>query len=620
MNGGSSAVHSWRSSLWGPALTAIAGVTASVLMFGLARHLAQKDAVYRFEQDAAITMSEAAELLNRYQSDVKTLKLFFEFSSHVTRDEFRGFVLPVLERKDKLQAICWIPKVDPSQKSAYEIQARCDGLEQFQIRRYRRPDAAEGSIVRTHYFPLYYQQPFRGNEHTFGLDAAQDAAICAAFEEAVYHNTTVSTVQSELFNAAGGTQLVLVAPVYSDGALTATYRNRMESLKGFVAGVYHLEKSLLAVNEAHKNKIALRLTTPEGRLPASSDTDKNTVDSRLPVLQREIRVGNSPWLLEAVCLKDYRQSFHWWTGWVVLAFGLGLTAILVLHMISLYRQHYRTEQAVLHRTAELAAEKAKSDALAQRAEIANQAKSEFLANMSHEIRTPMNSILGFADLLAEEPLTESQIDYVQTIRENGRTLLAIINDILDLTKIEAGRLDTEQTECDLYELTTHIANLMRHSAERKGLQFEVHFSRHLPHRVLTDPVRVKQCIINLLNNAIKFTLSGHVYLNVSEELSRQKHWIRFDVEDTGIGIPQDRQEAIFEAFTQADGTTTRRFGGTGLGLTITRRLAELLGGDLTVSSQVGRGSVFTMRIPLLVFGQAGETTRGVQTNHSVGSI
>ena len=606
MVAGNTGLHFRRSSLWAMSLTAVAGIAASVLMFYLARHLAQKDAIYRFEQEAAVTLSEADDLLERYHSDVKTLKLFFEFSAHVSRDEFRGFTLPALEHKDRLQAICWIPKVDPSQKSYYEIQARCDGLEQFQIRRYRRPIASAGSIAQSYYFPLYYQQPFRGNEPTMGLDAAQDAAMVAAFEEAVYRNTTVSTVQSELFNASGGTQLVLVAPVYSTGALTATYQNRKDNLLGFVAGVFHLENSLLAANEARCDKIALRLTTPEGRLAGSTDAGVSVVKSNSLALEREIYVGNRPWRLEAIALKDYRQGFHWWTAWVVLGFGLGLTAILVLHMVSLYRHNYLTEQAVLHRTAELVAEKTKSDALAQRAEVANQAKSEFLANMSHEIRTPMNSILGFADLLAEEPLTESQIDYVQTIRENGNTLLAIINDILDLTKIEAGRLDAEQTDCDLHEMTTHIANLMRLSAERKGLRFEVHFSSHLPRRILTDPVRIKQCIVNLLNNAIKFTPSGHVFLNISEELSEQRRWIRFDVEDTGIGIPEDRQEAIFEAFTQADGTTTRRFGGTGLGLTITRKLAELLGGDLTVSSKVGQGSVFTMRVPLWPAGDATE--------------
>lgn len=610
-NNHSNAMRTQRYSLWGPTLMAIAGITASVWMFGLVRHVAQKDSIYRFEQDAAVMLSEATELLERYQSDLKTLKLFFEFSDRVTRDKFRGFVQPMLEYKGLLQAICWIPKVGPSQKSDYELQARCDGLEHFYIRRSLHPDSATGSMIQTYYFPLYYQQPFRGNEHTLGLDAAEDTAIGAAFEEAVYRNKTMSTVHSELFNASGGTPLVLVAPVYSDGALTATYQNRLDSLKGFVAGVYPLEKNIFAVSEMHGDKISLRLATPQGRLLGAYGTDNLIVKSNTPILSREIHVGNNRWRIEAICLKGYSQGFNRWMAWVVLAFGLGVTTILVLHTISLHRHHHLTEQAVLNRTAELAAEKSKSDALAQRAEIANHAKSEFLANMSHEIRTPMNSILGFADLLADEPLNESQMDYVQTIRENGCTLLAIINDILDLTKIEAGRLDAEQTEYDLHELIVGIANLMRLSAERKGLEFGIYISEHLPPRVMIDPVRIKQCIINLINNAIKFTLSGHVYLNVSVEEDACGRWIRFDVEDTGIGIPKDRQEAIFEAFTQADGTTTRRFGGTGLGLTITRKLAELLDGDLTVSSQLGRGSVFTMRIPLVSTLDAGTGSDGI---------
>jgi PAS domain S-box-containing protein len=260
-----------------------------------------------------------------------------------------------------------------------------------------------------------------------------------------------------------------------------------------------------------------------------------------------------------------------------------LTDLGELVAMALMRE--RSRQALLNAKAE--------------AERLAQARTEFLANMSHEIRTPMNGVLGMLNLLKDTPLTDEQRDLLQTAETSAQHLLEILNDILNLAKIEAGQMKLERTPTDLKRLVRETCEMVRPQARLKGILLR----EELPDGelyALADPTRLRQILLNLLSNAIKFTERGEVVARLirREASAENEHALRFEVQDTGIGIPPDKQQQIFEPFRQADGSTTRKYGGTGLGLAISKKLVELMGGRMGVVSQVGEGSTFWFEVSL----------------------
>lgn len=273
-----------------------------------------------------------------------------------------------------------------------------------------------------------------------------------------------------------------------------------------------------------------------------------------------------------------------------------VTLLFLLYLVNQGNRHYHWLCEAINNQFRLIAQTSELELARGRAEAAVEARSLFLATMSHEIRTPLNGVIGMTGLLLDTPLNREQQDYTSTIRRSGEALLAIINDILDFSKLEAGKMELEQRDFELRPTIEDVVDLLHYEAQSRGLTLQLVVDHTLPHTVQGDPTRLKQVLLNLLSNAVKFTRVGSVTIRVSPTDTAKT--LRFEVVDTGIGIPEDRFSKLFQEFSQVDSSTSRNFGGTGLGLAICQRLVHSMGGRIDVVSEPGEGSTFWFELKL----------------------
>ncbi|WP_417613513.1 CHASE domain-containing protein [Parasphingorhabdus sp.] len=541
--------------------------------------------------------------IESYRQSLDSGAGLFASSDQVTKDDWRTFVdiLNIDETLPGINGIGYIERVLRSEEAQYLKNVGSRGVSDFVV----HPKTQRREIL-----PILYIEPIAENREAVGLDIGFEANRRAAAETA--RDTGEATITKRIFlvqdhkKSAG---FLLLRPIYKLGQPLHSVADRRAAFQGWIYAPFIAPRFMQGLTASQDRNFGI--TVYDGDTPSASnlifehEAKKGYARTALFSVTKVLPIMGQEWTVSWHSTPEFENSVQTSESKFILIGGF----VLILAFATLVMFHARREayvkQEVENKTKILVDKEKEIVSALEVAEAATGAKSKFLANMSHEIRTPMNGVIGFTQLLDDGTLNQTQQKYIRLISESGSAMMKLLNDILDISKVDSGSMTITPEPFDVRQLLKNCVKMFSPNAEEKNLKILVEVDDRLPQWLKVDGFRLRQIIMNLLANAIKFTDAGHIAIAAkfnaaaqTDQVGRHQSILSITIEDTGVGVAPDRQAAIFEPFVQEDGSTARKHGGSGLGLTICKQLIELMGGSIRLDSELGQGAKFTLEVPV----------------------